>query len=65
MIAPHDVKAQPIRLLDVVLIGPLMVYGGARLAEREALAGNALAILGLLTVVYNGANWVRVERSSR
>lgn len=57
----HDLKAQPIRLLDVLLVGPLMMYGGGKLAERQRLAGSTLAFLGFLTIVYNGNNWLRVR----
>ncbi len=53
-------KAQWIRIADVVLIGPLMIWGGAALARRSSLAGAALAGLGVATIVFNGRNWLRV-----
>lgn len=62
---PH-VKAQWVRLLDVVAIGPLMTYGGLHLRDAgEEKLGNVLAVLGVLTVLYNGRNLLRVERARR
>lgn len=59
-------KAQPIRVLDVFVVGPAMVAGGSVLfresrQERRAL-GALLVVSGVLTVVYNGANWLKRER---
>lgn len=62
---PH-VKAQWVRLLDVVAIGPLMTYSGLHLRDAgEEKLGNVLAVLGVLTVLYNGRNLFRVERARR
>lgn len=58
-----EVKAQPIRLLDVVFIGPLMVWGGYALDRGgHPVAGSALALLGLGTVIYNARNYEIVKR---
>lgn len=54
-------KTQTIRVLDVVLIGPLMIWGGVALAERNVLAGGLLGLFGVLTVWYNGRNWLRYD----
>lgn len=61
----HEVKAQPIRLLDVFVVGPLMIYGGRALQPKEELAGKGLVALGLLTIVYNGMNWLRVRQERK
>ena len=51
-------KTQFIRIMDVVFIGPAMMYGGHRLMKRgDRLLGNTLAVLGMLTVVYNAKNY--------
>lgn len=65
MAGQHEVKAQPIRLLDVFVIGPLMVYAGRKLAKSEWLAGNGLAAMGVLTVLYNGKNYLRIEEERK
>ena len=58
-----EVKAQPVRLLDVFLIGPLMVWGGYALNDSgRHVAGPALALLGLSTIIYNGYNHEQVRR---
>lgn len=56
------VKTQAIRLLDVFLIGPLMVYGGV---QTKGVLGYTLAAFGVATVVFNGVNYLMVERTRR
>lgn len=58
-----ETKAQHIRLLDVFLIGPLMIWGGDALNRQgRSLAGPALAVCGLATILYNGRNYLAVDR---
>lgn len=60
--ADHLVKAQWVRLADVFVIGPVMVYFGAR-AYHEPLWLRALMVgLGAGTIIYNGRNYVAVAR---
>lgn len=54
-------KSQHIRLIDVFLLGPLMTWGGLQLSHRYPVAGGILAVSGVLTVIYNGRNYVRKE----
>ena len=55
-------KTQAIRLADVFLIGPLMIWGGLELAEREYPArGHGLAALGIATIGYNALNYIRLR----
>lgn len=55
-------KAQPIRLLDVVFIGPVMAYGGWKLkGYGHPVMGYTLMILGGLTVWYNGKNYLAIR----
>lgn len=54
-------KAQSVRLVDVFVLGPLMVwYAGASRGPEWARA--ALGVAGLLTIAYNGANYLRADR---
>ncbi len=55
-------KTQWIRLADVFIIGPLMVWGGYALRERNSKAGNTLMAMGAGTVAYNGRNYLRVRK---
>lgn len=58
-------KGQWIRLADVFLIGPLMIWGGLALAKRSKLAGYGLAAFGVGTIGLNGYNYVRFVQSHR
>lgn len=59
------VKAQWVRIADVVVVGPLMIWGGVALVQHKHLiAGPLLSLLGVGTMVYNGINLVRVERAA-
>lgn len=52
-------KTQAIRLADVFFIGPVMVYGGNRLRRlKHPTLGATLVVLGILTVLYNGKNYL-------
>lgn len=55
-------KAQWVRIADVVLVGPVMVWGGLRL--RGPL-GWTLVALGVATVLYNGRNYARLWEPGR
>lgn len=57
---PDHGKAQWVRIADVLLIGPLMVYGGLELRRQSPLLGLVLAALGVSTVAYNARNYVRI-----
>lgn len=54
-------KPQEVRLLDVLAIGPLMIYGGAELRRRHPVAGTLLALSGVATVLYNGKNFLEAR----
>ena len=56
-------KTQAIRLADVFLIGPVMMYAGLgkRMPEMLRLA---LFAFGALTIIYNGANYLALKRGN-
>lgn len=56
-------KTQTIRLADVFFVGPVMIYGGLKLAREteNRLLGNVLALLGAATIVYNGRNYLKLQ----
>jgi len=60
------VKTQQIRVLDVAVIGPLMVWGGMAVAGKNPrqcrLAGGLLALFGISTIWYNYRNYRRIEQ---
>jgi hypothetical protein len=51
-------KAQWVRVADVVLVGPVMIVAARQV--RGSL-GTALAVFGWLTILYNGLNWWRIK----
>ena len=57
-------KAQQIRLLDVFVIGPVMVYTTTQLAERHVALRAALQVFGIATILYNGRNYLIKRRAS-
>jgi len=55
-IAMNEVqKSQTVRLLDVVAVGPFLIYASTKLrgADRPVML-----LLGILTIAYNGANYL-------
>ncbi len=57
----YDNYVQYVRILDVVLIGPLMILGGLVMANQGSremkLYGYTLVFFGISTVVFNFLNY--------
>ena len=51
---------QMVRLADVLLIGPFMVYVGTRRELPSALR-TGLVLVGIGTILYNGRNYLRLK----
>lgn len=59
-------KTQTIRLADVFVVGPVMLWGANKLAQRgDKALGGALGLLGLLTIAYNGGNYLDYAQQRR
>jgi hypothetical protein len=54
-------KPQAVRLADVLLIGPLMIWGGAKTRAKNPILGTALFLFGLATISYNYSNYCKTE----
>lgn len=54
--------AQKIRILDVAVIGPLMIYAGVKSKELPEAARAALVIFGASTIGYNGINLLQSDK---
>ena len=50
-------KTQEIRLLDVFVFGPFMIYMATKIKNSSDLEQLALVGLGIGTIVYNGINY--------
>lgn len=56
------IKSQPVRLFDVFILGPMMIYAAARLPSRHWFVRPVLGISGALTIWYNGRNFLLNEK---
>ena len=55
------VKTQRIRLVDVFLLGPLMIYASTVIPKRHPATKAGMALFGVSTIVYNWRNYLRVQ----
>ena len=55
-------KTQNIRIADVFVIGPAMIYGGVKLTRQDSqLLGLSLIAFGIATILYNANNYFKQE----
>lgn len=52
-------KTQEVRLVDVFLLGPFMIWAGTNM--RHKCAGRVMMIAGVATIAYNWRNYQRAE----
>tara|TARA_R110002060_G_scaffold2375_2_gene4061 strand:- start:395 stop:613 length:219 start_codon:yes stop_codon:yes gene_type:complete len=57
------VKTQQVRLMDVFLLGPFMVYAATLIPSRHKEVKFILAASGVLTSLYNGKNYLEVQKA--
>lgn len=57
-------KSQAVRLLDVVVLGPLLLWAGSR-PELPPWARVFFGASGALTIAYNGRNFLELEELGR
>lgn len=57
-------KAQGVRLLDVFALGPAMIQAANLCGGRSNLKA-LLMLAGIGTILYNGANYIRIEQIKR
>jgi len=55
---------QPVRLLDVIYVGPVMIYAGVKAKNINAFVKWSLIGVGICTIIYNGANFYINERKA-
>lgn len=56
-------KSQLVRLADVFVFGPLMI--AAARSQRSTYFRTALTLIGLGTIIYNGANYLQNVRAQQ
>lgn len=52
-------SVQKIRLIDVFVLAPFMVYAGAIKSNLPVMARIGLVVSGVATFVYNGSNYIK------
>jgi len=57
-------KAQKVRLLDVFVLGPFMIWAGYEIGKQKELAGLTMIGAGIATVVYNWENYKKVQSNA-
>lgn len=57
-----DEKTQEIRLLDVLLLAPFMIWFGITATNVQQWAKFTMIIAGILTALYNGRNYLRKRK---
>lgn len=57
-------KSQTIRLLDVTVIGPVIIWSGLKNRTSNPVLGSIVVIMGALTIWYNAENYLRIEETS-
>lgn len=55
------VKSQPVRVLDMFVIGPLMIAGAVAAYHRSPIVAVPLVFFGVTTIVYNAVNYTKVH----
>jgi len=54
-------KSQNVRLLDVFLLGPFMVWYGINATGVPEWASTLMIISGIGTIIYNGRNYLSMR----
>jgi hypothetical protein len=58
-------KSQNIRVLDVLVIGPVMIYAGAKSKDLPTWARSALILFGACTIYYNAKNYIINHKNNK
>ena len=55
-------KSQNIRLIDVFIISPFLIYVGNKAEGISSFERNVLYIIGVATLIYNGKNYIKNKK---
>ncbi len=58
------IKAQPVRILDVFVIGPMMMWFASNNA-RPGWAKSLMYFFSITTIIYNGRNYYMIEQRKK
>jgi len=55
-------KKQNVRLLDVFVLGPFLIRSGSVNSTLPQGVRSGLVLSGILTIIYNGVNYIENEK---
>ena len=55
-------KPQTVRILDVFVLAPAIYWAGSVARKKSPGMGTLVMAIGVLTAIYNGANYLRIEK---
>lgn len=55
-------KTQTVRLIDVFVLGPYLIFLGNKQEKLTPFQRNILVLTGAATIVYNGVNYLRIAK---
>ena len=59
-------RTQAVRVMNIVLIGPLMLMGGLELEKQgDRLMGGLLSFFAISTIAYNAKSWYTIDQATR
>ncbi len=62
---PYSLKSQEVRLLDVFVFAPFMLYSASLIPAEYKASRALLALFGGATLSYNWVNYLRAQESQR
>ncbi len=58
-------KGQGVRLLDIFVLGPFMIWFGVEAKGLNQMSKNTMIAAGISTIVYNARNFLIKQQSER
>lgn len=62
---PYSLKSQEVRLLDIFIFAPFMLYSASLIPAEYRAARTLLAFFGGSTLSYNWINYLKAQESQR
>lgn len=59
------IKPQWVRLIDVFILGPFIMYAGVSSKDLHPVLKGALVMAGGGTIIYNGHNFLKIRKMKR
>jgi len=63
-VSTQGTKSQWVRLLDVFVYGPILIYAGYLLWKENVWFAGALILMGASTITYNLRNYIEISKNN-